>query len=450
MSIADHVILANKSAGRDVLFTLPMLGWIPKDGEKRWAFSVKKYGAQQKTEPYDTDAGNGLKPSGETLTGNDPEDTSMRISPDWHVAWLAHMREILGGKTAANGGMRFFALDNEPDLWSSTHRDLRQGDAQLKTVAVGRDELWGRTVAYATALKKADPALQITGPVVGTWCGYFGSGEDIYDADGDCKTGGDRTSHEGLPFLQWYLRQICAHEKKTGLRLVDYLDVHYYPEDLDLRAETAPVARDRLERVRALYDAGFQDPSWIRDAVQLIPRLRGWIAAECPGTKLAVTEYRFGYENDSLSSTLAQAEALLVFGRDGVDLATTWGEIKSGGLYEGAFRLFLDYDGQGANARSGQSLRVEEPKGVKPERDPVLSYAIGVEKRVLVYLLNKSPLPRTKRLALDAGLSNARQFVLDTTGLAKTKIEAPSLDGRVTSLSVSLPPASMTLVELTP
>ena len=42
------------------------------------------------------------------------------------------------------------------------------------------------------------------------------------------------------------------------------------------------------------------------DAVRLIPRMKEWIAAELPGTKLAITEYSWG-NDDGLSSALAQA-----------------------------------------------------------------------------------------------------------------------------------------------
>ena len=53
--------------------TVPMLPWVAK-GPEGWGFSVAKYGPQQKAESYVADRGNGLKPDGSPITGNDPRD----------------------------------------------------------------------------------------------------------------------------------------------------------------------------------------------------------------------------------------------------------------------------------------------------------------------------------------------------------------------------------------
>ncbi len=51
--------------------------------------------------------------------------------------------------------------------------------------------------------------------------------------------------------------------------------------------------------------------------------MKAWIAAHYPGTKLSISEYNWG-SDDGISGALAQAEALAIFGREGVDLATRW------------------------------------------------------------------------------------------------------------------------------
>ena len=67
--------------------------------------------------------------------------------------------------------MRFFALDNEPDLWNSTHRDVHPAPLSY-------DEIWQRTVDYASAIKTQDPGALVTGPVPWGWCAYFWSALD--------------------------------------------------------------------------------------------------------------------------------------------------------------------------------------------------------------------------------------------------------------------------------
>lgn len=60
-----------------------MIGWTPRDRQRRWGFSVAKYGAQQATEASTLGFGNDdackCTASGTRITGNDPLDTSMAI-----------------------------------------------------------------------------------------------------------------------------------------------------------------------------------------------------------------------------------------------------------------------------------------------------------------------------------------------------------------------------------
>ncbi|MCP4661825.1 MAG: hypothetical protein GY856_41005 [bacterium] len=77
------------------------------------------------------DAGNGLCDETVNTTGycvegqiagNDPADTSVAVDAGFVTGWMAHIASRVG--TASEGGVRFYALDNEPMLWSSTHRDV--------------------------------------------------------------------------------------------------------------------------------------------------------------------------------------------------------------------------------------------------------------------------------------------------------------------------------------
>src|SRR5690606_38652116 len=189
----------------------------------------------------------------------------------------------------------------------------------------------------------------------------------------NCLDGPDRAAHGGVPFVDWYLRQICSHEVQHGVRLVDYLDLHYYPQGsgvVDLAdppngSETAEVSARRLRSLEVLYDPEWDSESWISDLGNsapwhysrpaLIRRVRAWIDASCPGTGLAITEYNWGADNGA-SSALAQVEALWIFAREGVDVAARWVAPLENSLVERAFRLYLDFDGEGGRV-SGDSVR---------------------------------------------------------------------------------------------
>jgi hypothetical protein len=432
-SSADRFIDDARAAGAEPIVTVPLIGWTPKDRSRRWGFSVAKYGAQQQTECTATgnafwcnaDAGNGLRPDGTPITGNDPHDTAREIGPSFVTDWLAHIAARTG--TAAAGGVKLFALDNEPTLWNSTHRDVHPQPTTF-------DELWQRTVAYASAIKAQDPAAQILGPDPWGWCAYFGSAAD------DCVDGADRRAHGGLAFLEWYLAQVAAYQQAHGVRLVDYLDVHYYPAAPGVTLsddESAPTAARRLRSLRSLYDQGYVDESWIGEPVRLVPRLRDWIAAHAPGMKIAITEYSWG-NDDGPSSALAEAEALAIFGREGVDLATRWVAPAEHSRVEDAFLLFLDYDGSGATV-DGTSVRAQSDAP-----DAVASYAIQrADGRLYVLLFNHDTSARDATATIAGATDGSAALYRFAAALRLSAAGTAPVTGG--ALRLTLPPRSATL-----
>ncbi len=432
-STADVFIDEARAAGSEPLITVPLIGWTPVDRVRRWGFSVAKYGAQQQTECdaaggafwCNPDAGNGVRPDGVTrVTGNDPHDTSKEVGTSFVTDWMKHIASRVG--TAGAGGVRFFALDNEPGIWSSTHRDVHPQKATY-------DELWQKTRDYAAAIKAQDPGAQLLGPVSWGWCEYFFS-----DAD-NCADGPDRQAHGGLPWLAWYLKQVNDTRQATGVRLIDYLDVHAYPYANNVALsddESAATSALRLRSVKGLYDPTYTDESWVAQPVNLIPRLKAWIDQYCPGTKLAITEYSWGGDK-GLSSTLAQAEVLAIFGREGVDLANRWTAPEDRSLVEDAFKLYLDYDGNGSRVGS------ESVQAVSSDVDAVGAYALRDSTRVYVLLFNKDTAARDAAVSIagSTGTSAALYRVQASSRLGASGT-VPVVRG---ALAVSLPARSATL-----
>ncbi len=417
-SAADTFVGEALGAGAEPLITVPMIGWVAKDRELRSGFSVKKYGAQSGALG---DAGNGIK-NGKHIQGNDPADTSAPSDPEFVAGWLGH----LGGRfgDASHGGVRFYALDNELTLWPETHRDVHPQE-------VTYDEIWQRTREYASRMKAQDPGIELFGPVAWGWCAYFSS-------SADCLDGPDRQAHGGLPILQWYMDQNCAYEREHGVRLVDYLTIHYYPQGgVYSQNDSADLSTRRLASLKSLYDPTFHDGSWIPEPVNLVPRMKSWIAEHCPGMQLAITEYSFGSDN-TLSGALAQAEAMAIFGREGVDLATRWTAPDDGERIEDAFALFRDYDGQGASVM-GDSVRA-----TSFSVDAVGSYAVRDGQKLYVLLFNKSTAAQELRVDVAGGVTGGAQvFGFDGAARLGPRGQTAAEGG---GFQVSLPARSATLV----
>lgn len=440
---ADDFIDAARQHGSEVLLSIPTIGVAPIDDRnaKRWGYSQTKYGPQLRDECDEpgsagwctADAGNGecdpavnlqTDPQGgrycryyATINGvqryrivnNDRGDTSIDVTPDFWAPWIAHLQGRYG--TAAVGGLRLYALDNEPMLWNSTHRDVHP---QAATYA----EVWTRGRDHALRIKQQEPGALIFGPVTWGYPDLFTSAADAESCN--CLAGSDRAAHAGKPFVFWYLEQVCAYQSQHGLRLVDYLDLHYYPQGdgiVDFNSanlgysESPAVAAKRLRSLRELYDPDYVSESWIADLGDdatyhyskpgLIPRVKAWIAQACPGTKLSISEYNWGPDQGA-TGALAQAEALAIFAREGVDAATRWVAPTPGSYAEDAFKLYLNYDGNFSRV-AGDSVRT-----TASDADALAAYAIHQAGHKLYLLLfNKSTSAQNVSVSLSAPLSGA-------------------------------------------
>ena len=332
-SSADRFIEQDRRTGTQTLLTIPMIGWTAKRRTVGHpfdcGFSINKYGEQQDNDSaWDPDCGNGVRSNGSPITSNNPLDTSTAITPVFVQSWMNHLAGKYG--TAASGGVRFYNLDNEPMLWNSTHRDVHPSAASY-------DELYTRTVEYAAAIKTTDPQAKTLGPVLWGWTAYFYSALDIAAGGNNWwDTRPDRKSHGDTPFVPWYLQQMQAYQQQHGTRLVDYLDLHYYPQAEGIFSNSpgnAGTQALRLRSTRSLWDATYEDESWIAEteggpAVRLIPRMHDWVNANYSGTELAISEYSWG-AMCHINGALAQADVLGIFGRERLDLATLWGPPSS-------------------------------------------------------------------------------------------------------------------------
>ena len=124
----------------------------------------------------------------------------MKWTPEDAAAWVTKIKAA----DAKRGHKVVFEyiLDNEPALWDSTHRDIHPEGSTY-------DELLEKTIAYATAIRKADPDAIIAGPAEWGWPGYFFSAKD---AKAGFKSKPDRRAHDDEPLLAWYLRKLARAE----------------------------------------------------------------------------------------------------------------------------------------------------------------------------------------------------------------------------------------------
>lgn len=342
---ADSFVSQSKTNGSEPLITIPTLGWVAKVGANRSSlasFSIAKYGPQTGSDAqWFADAGNGISAAtGRPITGNDPNDANVASDTAFQRAWVQHLVSRWGA--SSSGGVRYYALDNEPSIWHVTHRDVHPNGASM-------DEVFNASVAYATQIKAVDPGALVMGPEEWGWSGYFYSGRDQQWGSTNGWTNlPDRTAHGNADYLPWYLSQMRQRDTTAGQRLLDVFTVHYYPQGGQYGNDTSTAMQQLRNRsTRALWDANYVDESWIGTQVRLIPRLKEWVAAGYPGTKIGITEYSWGAEGH-INGATTQADILGIFGREGLDLATFWTYPAASTPTYKAIKLYRNYDGQGS------------------------------------------------------------------------------------------------------
>jgi mannan endo-1,4-beta-mannosidase len=323
---------SNRHAGWESVVTVPMVDYVTGD----------KDGPVAETEKA---------PSKRWMRSLPQKPTAYAAAPDlrdgvvYEDEFVSYLVEKLGA--AAKGGIKFYALDNEPALWPSTHPRVHP---EKTTYA----EMVTRTTATAAAITKIDPTAQVIGATMFGWSEYM----TLQDAP-DAKAENAKLEGGAGTYVDFLLAAMKRAEDQHHRRLMHLLDFHWYPEargsvritDKDLSPKTIDA---RLQAPRSLWDPTYLEKSWIAATwgkpIRLVRWLKERIDANYPGTGLAMTEYNYGV-GDHISGGLAQADVLGVLGREGVYLATYWGDGAGNQplpkYIKAAFQIFRNYDGKG-------------------------------------------------------------------------------------------------------
>jgi fibronectin type 3 domain-containing protein len=344
----------------------------------------------------------------------------------------------------------FISLDNEPELWNSTHLEV-QGPNPVTS-----DNYITKTITLATALKDQFPDVTIFGPV------HYGF-QGIYNWQGELSATPNGTNW----FPDKYLQALKTASTTYGKPLVDVYDFHWYVEEydsngtraLDLTSTTLTAAQIQLivQSPRALWDPTFTDSTnsnpWIYQElgstpINLLGRLQAKINAENPGMKISITEYENGGWNH-IAGTIAQADNLGIFGAQGLFAASFW---PPNGTYSYAlagFRAFRGFDG--ANASFG---------------DTSLQATSSNVQNVVVYTSTDSTTPgRTVFVAINRSVSaqvtaingaalsgTAHLYQMTATTAQGQSPVAPVSIGTMavsgSSLTITLPALSVTTIDV--
>ncbi|MDZ7630806.1 MAG: glycoside hydrolase family 44 protein [Gemmatimonadaceae bacterium] len=389
-----------------------------------------------------------------TLTPNAADGV---VYQDEFVNWF---ETTYPGRSSHPTAPVFYSLDNEPDIWHATHKEINSdlndnaSTPRLQTYSAFTDT----SIVYAKAIKAVAPNALVFGPATATYTGIsllgrYPTPDPVYGTQN---------------FTDIYLDKMRAAGSAAGRRLLDVFDVHFYPEAgtsagtivNDYATQDAAMIQARVQAPRSLWDPTYTDNSWVPSAaggpVRLIPRLREQIAARYPGTKLAITEYYYGRGGD-ISGGVAQADVFGIFGREGVFAASVWPFAglnaapyngdgnKAYAFIFGALRMFRNYDGAGSAFGD---------LGLKATTSDIVNSSVYASRdaagNLVLVAINKATTSKVASVQLRnvAAMTKARAYLLSAA--SATPARQADLVVASGALTYSMPAMSVSTIVITP
>jgi hypothetical protein len=215
----------------DALFSLQLLGKSANNNLHNfddWAYNQSQWNANVSQNW----AGGGGPTAG---SGNPslylmdwPADSTAAILPHWFTPTAQ------GGLGLDSNRFRYWEMDNEPEVWNSTHDDV-------VTDTITAEAYLAKYFAVAKKARMLFPGIKIVGPVFTNEWQWW-----------------DWNNHfvGGLPWMEYFIKRVAEEQTASGLRLLDVVCFHFYPS-FDTSAATRHIIA-QLHRI--WYDTSYQWP----------------------------------------------------------------------------------------------------------------------------------------------------------------------------------------------
>ncbi|MBK8479440.1 MAG: hypothetical protein IPL39_25095 [Opitutaceae bacterium] len=324
------VIAADRTRGNASIFTVQMQGYVSADKSGLVTLNFPSHLASRFKQVVFK------KPGGPANFTTTPSTTDANVYMDEFV-WA--MNQKIPGLYTDPVNPSFILLDNEPELWPSTHAEIQQSPISVADYLT-------KTIALTKAIKDVAPGAKTFGPV-------------HYGYNGIINWQGAAGFTSSYWFTDKYLDDLKAASTTDGRRLLDVYNFHWYSEAkgsgtrvIGLTSPTLTEAQIQavVQSPRSLWDPTYTEDSWVAEnlggPVRIVSRLQEKIAARWPGTGLAITEWANG-GNNHIAGAIAVADNLGVFGQQRLFQASMWpdGDLASHTFDLAGFKMYRDFDG---------------------------------------------------------------------------------------------------------
>ncbi|MDR1370582.1 MAG: T9SS type A sorting domain-containing protein [Dysgonamonadaceae bacterium] len=210
---------------------------------------------------------------------------------------------------------QYWNMDNEPECWNSTH-----DDAMPQSIPV--EDYIQRYVNVAVKARTLFPEIKIAGPVfTNEWQWYNWQNGTISDPQNPSKK---------YSWVEYFIKRMAEEQLRTGLRLLDVLDFHFYPEN---RQDIT------LQLHRVFYDTTYDYPGangckvinggWDNSITKeyIFKRSTDWLdkyMGKNHGVTMGMSEMGSLYSQDPNVIAVCYASLLGTFAENNVEIFTPW------------------------------------------------------------------------------------------------------------------------------
>jgi hypothetical protein len=342
-----------------------------------------------------------------------------------------------GGLGLDSTHIRYWNMDNEVEIWSSTHDDVMP-------VQPGAEAFMQLYFAVAKEARARYPGIRLTGPVSpNEWQWYNWNNATVTGTDG-----------KQYPWMEYFIRRIAEEQTRTGIRLLDVIDLHFYPGSSN--------AQDVVQFHRVFFDSTYAFPEangvkvtgggW-DNSIQvedIFGRCQTWLnqyMGAGNGVKFAVSETGVNLSGDPNALAVWYASTMGEFMKHGVEYFSPW--TWDVGMWE-ALHLYSRYNkGTSVSATSSDETNVSAYVTASNNIDSVTVVLVnrsqGQTENVTVNFSDFVPANQSfSALTLSGLLPGKETFVSHTQNALTTSSVAPHSN----SLQLSLAPMSVTSVQL--
>lgn len=320
----------DKMPGVDAMYAFQLTGYAASSTDYNFPdWNWKQEHGTYATQTFDLAGGGEVSEDGKTLIkAGDPSLYNMEWPADSTVAIIPHWKDELKFDMSR---FKYWSMDNEMEIWRGTHNDL--------DLPVTGDFLVERYIDVAKKARAAWGDIKLTGPVAANewqWCSVSSYNKE------DRPKGEDRN----YCWLEYFIMKVAEEQKKSGVRLLDVFDIHWYPTEKDYES--------RVNWHRVMFDTTYNYPgangikmvggNWDNKITKeyIFVRINQWLEkyfGKDHGITLGITETSI-LDNDPMVTALIYASFLGTMQDNGVEIFTpwTWGD----GMYE-TVHLFCRY-----------------------------------------------------------------------------------------------------------